>query len=139
MIWEIDEAAPAIEGIDGNGRPIPSYAASLGLLPAPFGRRAAATAVEVAIVLVLLLPLLVGALPAPCTRRGGSTSQRALADASDLLLIVVCASRVVPAHHRVHRRADGAARPSRRDRRQGDVRYPLGQCAHPRATGVLAR
>ena len=64
MIWEIDEATPVIEGIDGSGRPIPSYAASLGLIPAPFGRRAAATAIEVAIVLVLLLPLLIVALPA---------------------------------------------------------------------------
>ncbi len=89
MIWEIDESAPVIEGIDGSGRPIPSYAASLGLLPAPFGRRAAATAIEVAIVLVLLLPVLVGALPAVIGVAASPDPQRALADASGLLLIIV--------------------------------------------------
>ena len=46
MIWEIDETAQVTEGIDGSGRPVPSYAASLGLRPAPFGRRAAATAMR---------------------------------------------------------------------------------------------
>ncbi|MDE0547475.1 RDD family protein [Microbacterium sp. C7(2022)] len=63
MIWEIDDRAPTVEGLDANGRAIPAYAASLGLVPAPFGRRAAATTIEVLIVLVLLLPLYVGALP----------------------------------------------------------------------------
>ena len=90
MIWEIDEAAPVIEGIDGNGRAIPSYAASLGLVPAPLGRRAAATAVEVAIVLILLLPLLIGALPALIRLAASPDPQRALADSGGLILIIVC-------------------------------------------------
>ena len=90
MIWEIDEATPVIEGIDGSGRPIPSYAASLGLIPAPFGRRAAATAIEVAIVLVLLLPLLIVALPAAIGLAASSDPAQALADTSGLLLVVVC-------------------------------------------------
>jgi hypothetical protein len=89
VIWEIDESAPVIEGIDGSGRPIPSYAASLGLLPAPFGRRVGATAIEVAIVLVLLLPVLVGALPAIIGVATSPDPQSALAGASGLLLIVV--------------------------------------------------
>ena len=91
MIWEIDETAQVTEGIDGSGRPVPSYAASLGLRPAPFGRRAAATAIEVAIVLVLLLPLLLGALPA-IIEVAASPSQRALSDASGLVLVVVSAT-----------------------------------------------
>ena len=89
MIWEIDEATRVIEGVDAGGRPDPSYAASLGLLPAPFGRRAAATGIEVAIVFVLLLPLLAGALPELIRLATSADPQRALAETSGLLLIVV--------------------------------------------------
>lgn len=89
MIWEIDEAPRVIEGIDDRGRPIPSYAASLGLRPAPFGRRTAATAIEVAVVVILLLPFLVGALPAVIGLAGSPDPQLQLAQ-TPLVLIVVC-------------------------------------------------
>ena len=39
MIWEIDDKSETIEGLDEAGRPDPAYAAALGLLPAPLGRR----------------------------------------------------------------------------------------------------
>ena len=42
MIWEVDEQKPTIEGLDAQGRADPAYAAALGLLRAPFGRRALA-------------------------------------------------------------------------------------------------
>jgi uncharacterized RDD family membrane protein YckC len=89
VIWEIDEAPRVIEGIDDRGRPIPSYAASLGLRPAPFGRRTTATAIEVAVVVILLLPFLVAALPAIIGLVGSPDPQLQLAE-TPLVLIVVC-------------------------------------------------
>ena len=90
MIWEIDEAPRVIEGLDDQGRPLASYAASLGLRPAPFGRRIAATAIEVAVVFILLLPFLVGGLSTVIGLVGARDPQQELADTSSLLLIVVC-------------------------------------------------
>lgn len=55
-----DEEVP---GLGPDGRPDPAYAESLGLRAAGLGRRAGAFALDVAILLVLLLPIYVGALP----------------------------------------------------------------------------
>ncbi|HWR84370.1 MAG TPA: RDD family protein, partial [Rhodoglobus sp.] len=89
MIWEIDEGSRRVEGLDENGRAVPEYAASLGLVPAPFGRRALAAGIELAVYVVLQLPLLLGALPglfdiaaAPGDLPGGG----------ELALIVICAA-----------------------------------------------
>ena len=54
-IWEIDDGAEEIEGLDENGRPDPAYAAALGLLPAPFGRRALAFVCDVVFFVALVL------------------------------------------------------------------------------------
>lgn len=90
-IWEIDESTPEIEGLDRSGRPRPEYAASLGLLPAPLGRRSLATLIEVAVVVVLLLPLLLVALPAILTAaQTPENLQAELLGRSDLLLIIIC-------------------------------------------------
>lgn len=91
VIWEIDEDSRTIEGLDERGRAVPAYAASLGMLPAPVGRRVAATSIEVAIYLILQLPLLLGALPALLAVATSSDPRAALADRGDLVLIVVCA------------------------------------------------
>lgn len=56
MIWEIDDGPKAVEGLDAHGRPDPAYAASLGLLRAPYGRRVLATIVELLVVALLALP-----------------------------------------------------------------------------------
>lgn len=56
MIWEIDDGRPVVEGLDEHGRPDPAYAAALGLIRAPYGRRVMATVVEVMIIAVLALP-----------------------------------------------------------------------------------
>lgn len=89
MIWEIDEASHRVEGLDEHGRARPEYAASLGLLPAPFGRRALAATLEAAVYVVLQLPMLIVALPGllALTASGsrGATS-------GDVVLIVICAA-----------------------------------------------
>ncbi|WCD93144.1 RDD family protein [Microbacterium sp. nov. GSS16] len=64
MIWEIDDGEKQIEGLDASGHPDPAYAASLGLLPAPFGRRTLATLIELLILVLFALPALLVATPA---------------------------------------------------------------------------
>lgn len=63
MIWEIDDGEREIEGLDAHGRPDPGYAQSLGLIPAPYGRRAMATILEILIAGAILLPALIIAVP----------------------------------------------------------------------------
>ncbi|GGH42960.1 RDD family protein [Microbacterium album] len=63
MIWEIDDGAKPIEGLDAEGRPDPAYARALGLIDAPYGRRAAAAAIDLGAYLVLQLPYAIGTLP----------------------------------------------------------------------------
>ncbi|HSX66545.1 RDD family protein [Nocardioides sp.] len=63
-IWEVDDDGKAsVEGLFEDGTPDPAYAAALGLVSAPLGRRAAAYAVEYAIYAVVQLPLLIFMLP----------------------------------------------------------------------------
>lgn len=64
MIWEIDDGEKQIEGLDAAGHPDPAYAASLGLLPAPFGRRTMATVIELLILMLFALPAMLVATPA---------------------------------------------------------------------------
>lgn len=90
VIWEIDESTRGIEGLDEDGRPRPAYAASLGLVRAPFGRRALAAAVEAAVYVLLLLPLLLGALPALIGAGADADPAEALRDR--WVLIVVCSA-----------------------------------------------
>ncbi len=63
-IWEVEEGGAApIEGLLEDGTPDPAYAAALGLVSAPLGRRAAAFALEYAVWLVLQLPLWIFMIP----------------------------------------------------------------------------
>lgn len=64
MIWEIDDGEKQIEGLDATGHPDPAYAASLGLLPAPFGRRTMATLAELLVLALFALPAMLVATPA---------------------------------------------------------------------------
>lgn len=64
MIWEIDDGEKQIEGLDATGHPDPAYAASLGLLPAPFGRRTMATVAELLVLALFALPAMLVATPA---------------------------------------------------------------------------
>ena len=92
MIWEVDEKKPTIEGLDAQGRPDPAYAAALGLLRAPFGRRALAVMTDVTIWLILLLPFLVGATPLLLKLATGAISPYGFLNHPDFLLAVVMAS-----------------------------------------------
>ncbi|WP_243231933.1 RDD family protein [Microbacterium sp. CIAB417] len=74
MIWEIDDSRPTIEGLDAAGRPDPAYAAALGLLSAPFGRRALALVCDLGLWLLLQLPLWLGAMPLVLKLATGSIS-----------------------------------------------------------------
>ncbi|WP_405373034.1 MULTISPECIES: RDD family protein [unclassified Microbacterium] len=89
MIWEIEDGPRTVEGLDERGRPRPEYAAALGLVPAPLGRRVLATVYEVLFVLVLLVPAAVGALPAILEIAGSANPVDALFARGDALWIVV--------------------------------------------------
>ncbi|MGZ0711561.1 RDD family protein (plasmid) [Coraliomargarita sp. W4R53] len=92
MIWEIDESTKQVEGLDAAGRPMPAYAASLGLIAAPFGRRFAATTVEVAVVFILALPVLLGALPIALANLSAMDAAPVALSGSDLIWFVVFAA-----------------------------------------------
>jgi hypothetical protein len=64
VIWEIEDGPRAVEGLDERGRPRPEYAAALGLVSAPLGRRVLATVYEGLLVLLLQVPMFVFAFPA---------------------------------------------------------------------------
>ncbi|MGP6170254.1 RDD family protein [Microbacterium sp. A196] len=55
-IWEVDDADEEIEGLDAAGRPDPAYAAALGLIRAPYGRRFLAVTIDVVIYLIVQIP-----------------------------------------------------------------------------------
>jgi uncharacterized RDD family membrane protein YckC len=92
MIWEIDEKTQTIEGLDAAGRPDPAYAAALGLLRAPFGRRALAAVCDAAIWVVLQLPLWLGAVPLLLKFADGSISAYGLINHPSFVLAVVMAA-----------------------------------------------
>lgn len=52
-----------VHGIGADGRPDPAYPRSLGILPAPLGRRALAFTIDTAFLLILTLPLSLGTFP----------------------------------------------------------------------------
>jgi uncharacterized RDD family membrane protein YckC len=92
MIWEIDEQKPTIEGLDADGRADPAYAAALGLLRAPFGRRSLALTVDAALWLILLLPFLIGAAPLLLKLATGAVSPYGFLNHPSFVLALVMAS-----------------------------------------------
>ena len=95
MIWEISEQTETIEGLDASGRPDPAYAAALGLLPAPLGRRALAAISDVIAWIVVQLPLWLGAVPLLLKLATGSISAYGLVNHPGFVLAVVMASITV--------------------------------------------
>lgn len=63
VIWEVGDDEKKIEGLDEFGNPDPAYAAALGLVRAPMGRRALAATIDIVIYLILQLPYWLFALP----------------------------------------------------------------------------
>lgn len=92
MIWEIDEKSETIEGLDEAGRPDPAYAAALGLLPAPLGRRALAAVCDGAAWMLVQLPFWIGSVPLLLKLAGGSISSYGLVNHPGFTLAVVMAS-----------------------------------------------
>ncbi|ROR65983.1 RDD family protein [Agrococcus jenensis] len=89
MIWEIDEGRKVVEGLDEDGRPDPAYAAALGLKPAPLGRRALATTIELAIFSMLQLPYWLVALPSLVKVATGALQPYGLASHPDLVWMII--------------------------------------------------
>ncbi|GGD90022.1 RDD family protein [Microbacterium murale] len=94
-IWEIEDETEAIEGLDENGRPDPAYAAALGLLPAPLGRRAVALVCDVAIWVIVQLPLWIGAVPLLLKLASGSISPYGFMNHPGFVLALVMAAVTV--------------------------------------------
>ena len=92
MIWEIDEKSETIEGLDESGRPDPAYAAALGLLPAPLGRRALAALFDGVALVLVQLPFLIGSVPLLMKLATGSISAYGLVNHPGFVLAVVMAS-----------------------------------------------
>ncbi|MCR2811339.1 MULTISPECIES: RDD family protein [unclassified Microbacterium] len=92
MIWEIDDQKPKIEGLDAQGRPDPAYAAALGLLRAPFGRRALAATTDVGIWVLVVLPFLIGTAPLLVKLATGAISPYGFLNHPDFIFAVVMAS-----------------------------------------------
>ncbi|HIY67156.1 MAG TPA: RDD family protein [Candidatus Agrococcus pullicola] len=63
MIWEIDDKKKVIEGLDEDGNPDPEYAAKLGLVAAPYGRRALASIIEFVLYGLLISPYVIFVVP----------------------------------------------------------------------------
>lgn len=94
-IWEIEDETEAIEGLDENGRPDPAYAAALGLLPAPLGRRTVALICDVAIWVIVQLPLWIGAVPLLLKLASGSISPYGFMNHPGFVLALVMAAVTV--------------------------------------------
>ncbi|WP_026374180.1 RDD family protein [Agrococcus lahaulensis] len=89
MIWEIDEGRKRIEGLDEAGRPDLAYAAALGLRPAPLGRRALASIIELALYALLQLPYWIVALPSLVRLATGALQPYGLATHPNLVWMIV--------------------------------------------------
>ncbi|MEW2013220.1 MULTISPECIES: RDD family protein [Microbacterium] len=95
MIWEIDQPEDRPDGVDAMGRPDPAYAAALGLVRAPFGRRSLAFLLDILIWALLQLPLWLGAVPLLLKLATGAISPYGLVNHPGFVLAVVMASITV--------------------------------------------
>lgn len=89
MIWEIDDRAPVIEGLDAHGRPDPAYAASLGLLPAPRGRRVLAALLEWFLAGLIMIPAFIVLVPLLTQIAAGAFDAEKFFARDDLVWIIV--------------------------------------------------
>ncbi|MHC9045139.1 RDD family protein [Microbacterium saperdae] len=92
MIWEIDDHAPEIEGLDKNGRPDPAYAASLGLIMAGRGARVGAALLEWAVAVVIALPAIIAFTPVLAEIVSGGFDPEAFFARPDLVWLIVAAA-----------------------------------------------
>lgn len=98
MSVTLDVDDEEIPGLDAAGRPDPGYAARLGLVPAPAGRRSAAFAVDAAGFALLAIPAMIGLvqLAGVIVAAGGDVSTFD-ADAAKPALILVIVGQALTA------------------------------------------
>lgn len=89
MIWEIDDGASVVEGLDAHGRPDPAYAASLGLLPARKGARVLASLVEWVVAVILAVPALIVLPPILVDIASGRFDVDAFFARGDLVWVII--------------------------------------------------
>lgn len=89
MIWEIDDGAPEIEGLDAQGRPDPAYAAALGLRPAGRGARVLAALLEWTVAVVIALPAIIALTPVVGQVASGRFDPAEFFARGDLVWIIV--------------------------------------------------
>ncbi|WP_309102968.1 RDD family protein [Microbacterium sp.] len=89
MIWEIDDHAPVIEGLDAHGRPDPAYAASLGLLPARVGSRVLAALLEWLVAALIALPAILVLTPVLVDAISGRFDAEQFFGRDDLVWVIV--------------------------------------------------
>ena len=95
MIWEIDQPEDRPDGVDAMGRPDPAYAAALGLVRAPLGRRSLAFLLDILIWALLQLPLWLGTVPLLLKLATGAISPYGLVNHPGFVLAAVMASITV--------------------------------------------
>ncbi|WP_308195869.1 RDD family protein [Microbacterium aurugineum] len=92
MIWEIDDRAPEVEGLDAHGRPDPAYAEALGLRPAGRGARALAALIEWTVAVVIALPALIALTPVLAQAASGRFDAEEFFAREDLVWLIVAAA-----------------------------------------------
>lgn len=92
MIWEIDDRAPEVEGLDAHGRPDPAYAEALGLRPAGRGARVLAALIEWAVAVVIALPALIALTPVLAQAASGRFDAEEFFAREDLVWLIVAAA-----------------------------------------------
>lgn len=91
-IWELPDDDRTIDGLDEYGEPDPTYAAALGMIPAPLGRRAAAAVLDGALYCLLQVPYWVFALPLLISLLMGRIGWYGFLNHPNFILAVVMAS-----------------------------------------------
>lgn len=92
MIWEIDDRAPEVEGLDAHGRPDPAYAEALGLRPAGRGARALAALIEWTVAVVIALPAVIALTPVLAQAASGRFDAEEFFAREDLVWLIVAAA-----------------------------------------------
>jgi uncharacterized RDD family membrane protein YckC len=92
VIWQIDDGAPEIEGLDAHGRPDPAYAEALGLRAAGRGARVLATLLESAVAVLIALPALIALTPVFAQAASGRFDPAEFFAREDLVWLIVAAA-----------------------------------------------
>lgn len=91
-IWEIEEEDRSIEGLDADGKADPQYAAALGLIRAPYGRRALAAVIDLVGYALLQVPYWIFTLPLLLSVFAGRMSLYGFVNHPRFILAIVMAS-----------------------------------------------